>query len=265
MALAGISVKIHCTPAALADRLKLRYGEFLDDETPQMEICIDLDGAGEPAIPGVKDIEFNGSITRFLPENYCGFIDEAGGQAKLSLYTNLPVEAAEYFIRIAYALLLFRSGGIMFHAAGIVHKGHACLFYGHSGSGKTTVSRLSPQDLVLNDDLVMLTPALGEENIWTVHATPFWNPTQVHPCKSRASLAGMFHLVQDKQVYLEKMKSGQALAEVIASTPVIPTDPARNHQLAQIILKILASTPNYHLHFLPDDSFWSVIEQAFTI
>ena len=67
-------------------------------------------------------------------------------------------EEVEYFLRVIYALLVFQAGGLLFHAAGIVRDGQCYLFFGHSGSGKTTVARLSSTDLVLNDDLVVLIP-----------------------------------------------------------------------------------------------------------
>jgi len=166
----------------------------------------------------------------------------------------------DYYVRVACAVLAFQAGGLLFHAAGIVRGGLGYVFFGYSGSGKTTVSRLSPHDVVLNDDLVLLMPA---DRGWTVQSTPFWNPSQVRPAGALAApLAGLFHLVQDKQVYLETLYAAQAVAEVIASVPVIAADPSRTSQLLERGRRLIHAAPVYNLHFLPDPSFWPVVEQV---
>jgi hypothetical protein len=136
------------------------------------------------------------------------------------------------------------------------------LFFGHSGSGKTTVARVSRDDIVLNDDLLLLIPGNSGENRkirWIANATPFWNPTQVSPSNHSGPVVGLYRLVQDIEVYLEPMGAGQALAELISNIPVIPDDPSRIEILLNRVNEFLESVPAYRLHFLPDDSFWNVI------
>jgi hypothetical protein len=133
------------------------------------------------------------------------------------------------------------------------------VFFGHSGSGKTTVARLSSDAVVLNDDLLLLMPSEHRQG-WTVYSTPFWNPTQVSPAGSlSAPLADMFRLVQDQTVYQEEMEPGQALAELVTSVPVIPADPTRLVSLLERGNRLVSSVPIFKLHFLPDASFWDVI------
>jgi len=67
-------------------------------------------------------------------------------------------------------------------------------------------------------------------------------------------------VVQDIEVYLEPMGSGQALAELVSNIPVIPDDPSRGEILLQRGKRFLDSVPAQRLHFLPDDSFWKVIQ-----
>lgn len=169
------------------------------------------------------------------------------------------IEEVDYFLRVVCALEAFHSGGMLFHAAGILRDGQAYVFFGHSGAGKTTVSRLSGEANVMNDDLLLLHP---EKGAWAVYSTPFFNPTQVAPRGNRnAPLARMFQLVQNREVYLENASPGQTLAELIASIPVISTDPRRTLELIARCQVMMAQVPVYRLHFRKDDTFWKAIEE----
>ncbi len=152
--------------------------------------------------------------------------------------------------------MTFQAGGLIFHAAGIIRQGKTYLFFGPSGSGKTTVARLSANDLVLNDDLLLLMP---QEQGWLVHATPFWNPTQVKPTAHQGPLTAMFRLKQAKKVYLTEMGPGQALAELVANVPVIPLNPGYSQELFTRCQHLAQAVPLRYLHFLPDASFWEVV------
>jgi hypothetical protein len=165
------------------------------------------------------------------------------------------------FLRITYALLMFRQGGIVFHSAAMVRDGQAYLFYGPSGTGKTTASRCSretPGVQVLNDDLVVL---LHEQSRWMVYATPFSNPSQVPPSgPCAAPLAAAFRLVQAPRVWLDTQPGrAQTLAEVLAGTLIVPGFVDTLPRLVAWWLRVLEAIPFYRLHFLPDASFWSVV------
>jgi len=43
--------------------------------------------------------------------------------------------------------------------------------------------------------------------------------------------------------------------------PVIPADPVRSTKLLAFGQQLLHAVPIYWLHFMLDDSFWSVIEE----
>jgi hypothetical protein len=263
LAIAGIRVRLACDNHRLTELLRGRYRDFLSDGQPYLEAVVTL--SRQPGLSSLlnAEIEFQGSVLRFTAPGYQGNIDVRAGRAELQLSTVRAVEEVEYFLRIIYAVAAYENGGLLFHAAGIVKGEQAYLFFGHSGSGKTTAARLSKHCLVLNDDLLLLLPGSPnsqDQLAWSAYATPFWNPTQVRPAAAGAPIAGLYRLVQDEKVYLEPMSKGQALAELIANFPVIPDDPGRNESLISRALSLLRAAPAYRLHFLPDDSFWNVID-----
>jgi hypothetical protein len=258
LAIAGLRIELRCNDQGLADQLRTRYHRYLDDGIPHLIADVHWSDRSSPASLAVASTTFADDTLYLAAPGYDGEVDVKQGRARLQLSSSDPVNDIEYFLRVCIALLAFEHEALLFHAAGLVRLGRGYLFFGHSGSGKTTVAQLSPEDLVLNDDLVLLMPA---EQRWTVHATPFWNLSQTRPASPRsAPLAAMFRLVQDREVYLEEMGRGQALAELVANVPVIPADPVRSQKLLELGQRLLRSVPAYRLHFLPNASFWSIVE-----
>ncbi|HEX6306199.1 MAG TPA: hypothetical protein VFZ76_18510 [Anaerolineales bacterium] len=265
IAVAGLTVKLLCEDAALLNVLVQRYRDFVSERPAHLEASVWVTGRQRSSSLLDTGVKFEQSVLRFTAAGYEGFIDARAGRAELHLSSHQPVEEIEYFLRIIYALLAFDNQGLLFHAAGIVRADQAYLFFGHSGAGKTTAARVSAGHLVLNDDLVLLIPEEagdGSNTAWMVYGTPFWNPSQVKPASQGAQAAGLFRLVQDERVFIEPMRKGYALAELISNVPVIPDDPDRNDDLIVRCLDLLGSLPAYRLHFLPDDSFWRVIAAA---
>jgi hypothetical protein len=257
LAIAGLGVRLVCNDPALAAALRGRYHAFPLHESPLVSAVITVNGAARAAPLHDPALDFYGDVARFSTPTYTGWIDAEAGRADLTLSSAYLLEDVEYFVRVIYALLAFRAGGLLFHAAGIVRDNRGYLFCGASGSGKTTVARLSPTDHVLNDDLVILLP---DHERWTAYATPFWNPTQVQPDGNQhAPVAALLRLVQSPAVALEPMGAGQALAEVIANVPVLPANPAFGMALLLRGQHLLRTVPAYRLHFLPDPSFWPLV------
>jgi hypothetical protein len=265
LTIAGIKVSLDCDDADLASRLVQHYRGFIDHGTAEFSVAIYCrKRSGGPIFPylrvvgGPEYIHVIPGIELEVAEitDYLGVIDLLDHRARLSFSASSPLDEIEYFLRILYALLIFRSGGVMLHAAGILRAGGVYVFFGQSGAGKSTVARFSPPEKVLNDDLLGVLPS---SRGWTVHATPFWNSTQVRPNRLSGSLGGMFRLIQDSRVYTERMSPGEAVAELLASIPVIPDIPGQHGELIHRCIVIQERNPIKTLHFLPDASFWEAI------
>ena len=260
---ADLNTVVFSNNTDLIKGLKKRYADYICSGEALLEVKIDTVGHKRESSLLDKGTSFMNGVCQFDAPGYEGFIDSENGRGELSLSSKRPLDEADYYLRVAYALLSFDAGGMMFHAAGILRNSEAHLFFGHSGSGKTTVARVSRDDIILNDDLLLLIPGnsgVNRESKWMAYATPFWNPTQVAPTNQSGPVVGLYRLVQDIEVYLEPMGSGQALAELVSNIPVIPDDPSRGEILLQRGKRFLDSVPAQRLHFLPDDSFWKIIQ-----
>jgi hypothetical protein len=257
LAIANFVVQVKSNHAKLAEVLSKRYGEFSANKSPNFIANIDWIGGERTSSLLDTQTTFQDGKLLFAASGYQGFINEIQGRGELQLSSAQPIEDIDYFLRVVFALMAHDAGGVLLHAAGIVRDGQAYLFFGHSGSGKTTACRVSERDhVILNDDLILILPS---ENGWQAYGTPFWNPTQIQPSNQYAPVRGMYLLVQSKQVFLDQMGSGQALAALISNVPVIPQDPIRSRQLLETLLKLQSTFPVSKLNFLPDNSFWNVI------
>jgi hypothetical protein len=258
LGIAGLGVALTCNDAALLESLQRRYAGFLNPPEIHLEADVDHDQAAPGKTrPEIVPLFTPGRVS-FDQPRFRGKIDLKARRASLSLASPDPIADLDYFLRVLYALLFFQTGGLLFHSAGILRRGKVYLFFGHSGSGKSTVARLSPGDITLNDDLVGLLPAAGS---WMVHATPFGDPSaRSTGGAGQGLLAALLRLVQDQAVFLERMQSGQALAEVVSNIPVIPADPRMGPAVLARGQALLSAAPAYRLHFRPNPTFWEVID-----
>ena len=80
--------------------------------------------------------------------------------------------AIDTVLRVIFATLLPRAGGMLIHACGLRHASVGVIFPGQSGAGKTTLARKAPDaDDVLSDEIVAVRRL---DDGWRVFGTPFW-------------------------------------------------------------------------------------------
>ena len=195
----------------------------------------------------------NGVCTLAAP-GFAAEVSAATGAAHLQAHPAAEPADIGYFLRVVLAVQAFARGGMLFHTAGIVHRGQGYALFGVSGSGKTTAAHFSAPDPVLNDDLVLLWPAPAG---WQMYATPFGKrrgATLVAP------LRALLRLLKDQDVFLAPLSSGRALGELVANTPVLSADPLWLPEVLARWEALLSIVPLYALHFRRDATFWEVID-----
>lgn len=251
-----ISTQLICDyPAVIAD-LKNRYTGYTNVRMNDPNFTVKIEVREIMEIDKRDEIYVRDGTFYITSKTQEGEINLEGCTGFISVSHRHILEGVDYYLRVLYALLVFRASGILFHAAGISYEGRGYAFFGHSGSGKTTISRSSRGKRVLNDDLVML---IKENGTWKVHSTPFWNELKLKPEPASAQLVGLFLLVKGHQVHIEKINRGVAIAEMISCMPVISVDPPNIQKLIPLVSELLDIVPVFQLHFLPDDSYWDVI------
>lgn len=229
-------------------------------EPPGWEVRLEQD----PTLPRPKESLFNarpqfdaGRCTLSIP-GFAGEVVPQGEQALLRAHPAAGMWDVSCFVRTAFALRAFDCGRLLFHSAGVVHRGAAYALFGHSGSGKTTAARLSADKPVLNDDLLLLRPAAKG---WEACATPFGRRRT--PEVRSAPLRALLRLAQAEEDRVEPLPPGRALGELVANSPVVNADPLRAAALLARWEDILPTAPAFLLRFLRSDSFWEVVDAHF--
>ncbi len=188
-------------------------------------------------------------------EEFIGHVDLSTKQGVISTSSDWPFESLASFLRSFYSAIIFHSGGLMLHSAGIVKDGKAYIFFGPSGIGKTTVVRNSSEHFILSDELVAIKCDQGQ---FGAYGTPYgkedWNEaTGPHP------IAGLFKLVQDNEVFLEELSHARASFELLTISRAWDSLFAVD-KVFHVTENLARDIPCFALHFRPDNSFWRCID-----
>jgi len=197
---------------------------------------------------------WQGGVCTLLASGFQGTVDAGQHAGHLRAHPAATSADVGYFLRVALAVQAFACGGILFHAAGVAHRGKGYALFGVSGSGKTTAAQFSAPDAVLNDDLLLLWPAAEG---WQMYATPFGKR---RGDVRRVALHSLLRLVKDSDVFRAPMSPGHALGELASNTPVLSADPLWLPDVLSRWETVLAETPVYALHFRRDPTFWEVVD-----
>jgi hypothetical protein len=162
--------------------------------------------------------------------------------------------------RIAYFNKFLELRGLLLHAAGLVKNGKAYIFPGVSGSGKTTIVRLSPVLTLLSDEISAI--RLNGENGSPVIGlgTPFYGEWGLPGENVAAPVKGLYFLKKAEEHRLTPLTSIEALNRLL---PCIFTFTNMERRLKQVIdyaIELVSRVPAFALEFRPNPDFWPVID-----
>ncbi len=255
-----------------AMRLEARFHPFVSapDRVPDLTIAV-----RRAAVVGFLKLPAPGASETYRLESrpeggrvaiwsyeFAGWVDPSQGCAELDLAEAEGVlfdRGLENFLRVMTASFILRRGGLLLHGSGVVRDGRAYIFFGPSGAGKTTVTRLSPRDLVLSDDLTLIVRGEGDRPM--AAGIPFGMAHHRIPETNESfPIAALHRLVQSPAVKRSEIHYSQAVAEVASSLPFVMQETGQAMLAMDTVAALLRTVPVYRLEFRNDDSFWRVIE-----
>lgn len=260
--IADICVALRCDNARFIEQAKKWYKGFLSTASPLVTVNVLISDTLQGDTSRGLLTFFTDSTASLIFHQARGYIDTEQGIGQLEMAPPFALEhpdSLEIFLRALYSRLCVRNNGFLLHAAGIAKDSEGYLFLGQSGSGKTTVSRVSANCKILSDDLVIVRAING---VWKVFGTPFRGGVDTQEKTSESvEIRAFFGLVKDEKVFFERLDYPRAVAELISSTPMVHQDPTLSEDVIGLCSDIARKIPGYRMHFLLDNSFWRYIDE----
>jgi hypothetical protein len=147
---------------------------------------------------------------------------------------------------------IVREGGLMLRACGVLREGHALLFAGPSGAGKTTISQLMrthADALVLSDDRVVLRRDGGGTRVF---ATPWHGDGKLDSTLSARLCA--IHVIRHAPEVLAEPLCGATAACALLENALLPGwDPAGSEAALDFVAGLVQRVPVVRLGFPKDE------------
>lgn len=188
----------------------------------------------------------------FGQENLGRLPDEFTRQSEGRLWFPHPFE------QIVLIPSLARRGGFLVHACGAVVGGKAFVFAGHSGDGKTTLSRLLADEGIelLSDERVAICET---DNGFVVHGTPWAGEGEV-VSSARFPLGGVFILRKAAGHRFKRGAVGTLAAEVLARSLVPYYLPEEMTRILALVKRATNEAPFGELEFNREPGLRGLLE-----
>lgn len=271
ISIAGISTCLFFSGlSAEKQRLLQTWYAAFSVSTDQVVACRDAARIDVQVEPGDLFIPFRpgpwlvqtfkrGDRIEFKSHQEKGWFDLVSLQGELTLR---PEGNPENFLRVMYAWRCLAGDALVLHASGVIRNGGGYVFFGPSGSGKTTIASLSPDAIILSDDLVILQcgPSDRPEDV-RVYGVPFRGEMiEAARTNTSAPLLGLFTLVKDSTHRLVDMHRIEAAARLSTCVPFVMSQPENAQRALALCEKITRLVHVKELHFWQDTGFWKVVD-----
>lgn len=149
------------------------------------------------------------------------------------------------------------------HGCAVSRDGRGFLFSGPSGTGKSTIAKLSSDFKILNDELVIVGRSNGN---YIVSSSPFKGDFR-NNINASAPLSALFLIKHGKKNIIRRITKTEFVTrfvrEVIYSDSLLSTKKKESFlEMMDFCSGIAEIVPFYELAFLPDKSFWDCINNV---
>jgi hypothetical protein len=253
----GMVIALRTQDPGFRQLLEDRYAGFIKSSpNPQFEFDIDL---VEPAETKHADedvrVSLEGGQWLLQRGDFRARWDSKAGRGHIRQSRN-PY-AIDSVLRIVHTLILAKQGGFLVHAASAIRGGHAFLFAGVSGAGKTTISRLAPSDAKLLTDEISYVRREGDE--YRACGTPFAGELARSGENQSAPLRTVFLLEKGQENRVEPIAPSEAIRLLMRNILFFAEDPELVSLVFRSACEFAERVPVRRLIFVPDERVWEMV------
>jgi signal peptidase I len=259
--IAEICVEFRSDDESFIKYVKSHFTDFVSEDAP----CISLDVFARKNLRLLKDIEGVDMPTDALlnADSYKIVIPKAGfviTDRYSKLLIDSSFEAFQFILLALYYKLLLDNDGFMLHSSGIIKDNQALIFFGYSGSGKSTIAHLASSKYeLLNDDMVPIRKIGGK---FYAFGSPFWGSyyreltsNDLSGRNEKIPIKAFLRPVKSDSNRVKKMNAIEAITTLLASSGC-KTDKFYYTKMLKIITETAKSlNSSYYLYFRKDKSF----------
>lgn len=259
---AGHAISLELEGDAFLQCIREGYHLFISEGDPELRLRIYPDDDLMVQDESFVGLTVSNGGFRLVEDYLVGSVSLRRNEGEVRINPIWFMPSLATFIRNLFTLILvLRDEGLVFHAVGVLNQEGVYVFFGPSGSGKTTVAHVSPEYVVLSDDIVFIKPSGG---FHAVFPTPCWGDMQRGDRENRGyPLKGMFKLVKDDEVSLRPYGLAQAISEAF-TVPHIPPHSLPFGDLLHRYHGLLTAVPCFEMHFTKDGRFWGAIDECYS-
>jgi hypothetical protein len=260
----GVAIEIGGTPILLRTRdrafrtmLEERYTGFLANSAqPRFAFDIDLQEPA-PEMQADDDVEVRLQAGRWIVRRGDFIAEWNPGVTVGRIRQTANPYAIDSVLRIVHTLILAREGGFLMHAASAIRNGRAFLFAGVSGAGKTTISRLAPEDVTLLSDEVSY--VRREVPGYLACGTPFSGELARSGENTSAPISKVFLLAKGPENRIETIDPQSAVRSLLRNILFFADDPDLVRLVFQSACEFVDRVSVRRLTFTPDQRVWEMI------
>jgi hypothetical protein len=253
----GMPIVLRTQDAGFRALVQQRYAGFVrHDVRPSFALDVDV-VRPEAAVSEEEDLRVwnEGGLWRLERGDFRAEWDSRAGRGRI-LQAVSPY-AIDSVLRIVHTLIQAVEGGFLLHGASAIRNRRAFLFSGVSGAGKTTISRLAPQDAVLLTDEISY--VRRDRDGYHACGTPFAGELARPGENAAAPIERLYFLAKGPENRIDPIEPGDALRMLLRNILFFADDADLVKMVFRSACEFLGRVPAYRLTFYPDERVWDLI------
>jgi len=242
--------------AGFRDLLARRYAGFISSTNAKFELEVQLISPNADMESDADvEVRMRDGIWQLRRGDFRAEWDPQAGNG--TVWQSANPYSIDSVLRIVHSLLLAKEGGFLLHAASTIRNGKAFLFSGVSGAGKTTISRLAPNDAILLTDEISYVRRTSAA--YCACGTPFAGELARSGQNCSAPIRTLFFLEKGPEHRIENIESVDAVRRLMRNILFFAEDGELVKSVFRSACEFVETVPTRRLVFAPTVEVWDLV------